>query len=119
VSGQQRLVALLYSVPLLCESLNSALENIAEVQAFPAGRDTVGLLRAIRPDAVVVDDANEAEEVRRWTKRDGMPLVHIAMRERKIRVFRNGVWEERPGTSAESIRNVLAESFYARAEDGA
>jgi hypothetical protein len=117
VSGPQPRVAVLYSIPLLCEALGSPLEDIAEVHVFPAGRDTLGLLRAVRPDAVVVDDADEAEAVRRWAKRHRTPLVHIALRERKIRVLRDGAWEESPGASAEAVRNALARSFYAR-KDG-
>ena len=116
MNTRQPLVAVLYSVPLLCEALDAALASIAEVRAFPAGRDSLGLLRAVRPDAVVVDDAGEAEAVRRWAKRHRLPLVHVELRERKIRVLRDGAWEECPGTSAESIRNVLARSFYGRSD---
>lgn len=116
--GQPR-IAVLYSVPLLCEALLSALENIAEVQTFPARRgDTVGLLRSVQPDAVVVDDADEADEAQRWTKRHHLPLVFISLRDRKIKVLRNGTWEESSGTSAESIRNVLAGSIYGRERGG-
>jgi hypothetical protein len=119
VSERQPFVAVLYSVPLLCEALSSALENIADVQAFPARRgDTVGLLRSVRPDAVVVDDPDEAEHARPWAKRHGIPLVYVVLRERKIRVLRNGGWEESPARSAESIRNVLAGSIYARGRGG-
>jgi hypothetical protein len=108
-------VAFIYSVPLLREELSSVLGDIAEVQSFPAGRgDTVGLLRSVQPDAVVVDNPEEAEEARPWTKRHGLPLVQIALSEQKVRVLRNGAWEESPGTSAESIRNVLAGSIYGR-----
>jgi hypothetical protein len=113
VSARQPLVAVLYSVPLLCEALISALENIAHVQAFPAGRgDTVGLLRSVRPDAVVVDDPDEAESARRWARRHRVPLIHVGLREQTISVLRNGGWEERPGATAESIRNALAGSLY-------
>ena len=99
--------------------MRSALENIADVHSFPAGRgDTVGLLRSIAPDAIVVDDPDEAESARRWARRHGVPLVHVVLRERKIRVLRNGGWEESPARSAESIRNVLAGSIYARERGG-
>jgi hypothetical protein len=108
-------VAVLYSVPLLCEALSAALENIAEVQSFPARRgDVIGLLRSLHPDAVVVDDADEAAAVRNWAKRHGMPLVHVSLREQKVRVLKNGDWEESAGASAESIRNALAASIYRR-----
>jgi hypothetical protein len=115
MSARQPLVALLYSVPLLCEALSSALDEIADVQAFPAGRgDTVGLLRSIRPDAIVVDDRDEAESARRWARRHHVPLVRVGLREQTIDILRNGDWDQRPCPTAESIRNALAESLYGR-----
>jgi hypothetical protein len=119
VSERQPFVAVVCSVPMLCEALSSALENIADVQAFPARRgDTVGLLRSVRPDVVVVDDPDEAESALPWAKRHGVPLLHVVLRERKIRVLRNGGWEESPARSAESLRNAVAGSIYARERGG-
>ena len=115
---RQPLVALLYSVPLLHEALRSTLDTIADVQAFPAGRDVAGLLRSVNPDAVVVDDSYEADKVQRWAKRHRTPVVHICLSDQTIRVLRNGEWNESTGTSVESIRNVLAGSLYGRG-DGA
>jgi hypothetical protein len=118
-SKRQPRVAVLYSVPLLCEALLAVLDDIAEVQTFPAGRgDTLGLLRCVRPDAVVVDDVAEAEAARPWTKRHERPLVHVALRDQKVRVLQDGAWVESPGASAEAIRNVLAGSIYGPSEDG-
>jgi hypothetical protein len=114
VSGSQPRVAVLYSVPILCEALDSALEDIAEVHTFRAGRDTLGLLRAVRPDAIIVDDRDEAEEARRWAKRHGMPVVHVSLQDRTIRTLRDGSWEEHGGVSAEAVRNALAACLYGR-----
>jgi hypothetical protein len=112
---RQPLVAFLYSVPLLHEALLSTLDSIAEMQAFPAGRgDVTGLLRSVNPDAIVVDDASEADQALAWANRYGMPLIHISLQDQKIRVLRNGTWEESPGTSAEAIRNTLAGSLWGR-----
>ena len=112
---RQPLVAVLYSVPLLCEAISSALDDIAEVRMFRASRgDTVGLLRSLRPDAVVVDHPAEAEEAREWSEEREIPLVHINLRERKIGVLRGGVWEESTGAGRESIRNIIAGAMYAR-----
>ena len=114
---RQPLVAFLYSVPLLHEALLSTLDNIADVEAFPAGRgDVTGLLRSVRPDAIVVDDPNEAAEARGWAKRHRLPLLHISLHERKLRLLCDGEWKESPATSAESIRNVLAASIYGRSD---
>ena len=117
--SMQPRVAVLYSVPLLCEALSCALDDIAEVQSFPAGRgDTVGLLRSLSPDAVVVDDPAEAEAARGWTKRHERPLVHVSLRDQKVRLLKDGAWVESPGTTAECIRNVLAGSIYGRKGEG-
>src|SRR5204863_6240898 len=105
----------LCTVPLVCEAVASALDGIAEVRIFPARRrDAVGLLSSVRPDAVVVDDPIDAAEARPWAESQDLPLVHICLRQRKLRVLRNGDWEETLGASAESIRNVVAGSMYAR-----
>jgi len=112
---RQPLVAVLYSVPLLCEAISSALDDIAEVRMFRASRgDTVGLLRSLRPDAVVVDHPREAAEAREWSEEREIPLVHINLRERKIGVLRAGDWEESAGAGRESIRNIIAGAMYAR-----
>ena len=61
-SREQPLIVLVCRVELLGEALRGALDEIAEVQMFRAGLgDTDGLLRSLRPDAVVVDDTAEAE----------------------------------------------------------
>jgi hypothetical protein len=112
---RQPLVAVLYRVPLLCEAIASALENVAEVRTFPARRgDTVGLLRSVRPDAVVVDDPIEAADVKGWAESNDVPLVEIRLQKQKIKVLRDGKWKESAGASAESIRNAIAGSLYAR-----
>lgn len=112
---RQPLVALLYSVPLLHEALLSTMDSIADIEAFPAGNgDVTGLLRSVKPDAVVVDDADEADAARSWAKRHRKPLIYVSLRDQKIRVLRDGRWEESAGTSTETIRNVLAGSLYGR-----
>ena len=112
---RQPLAAVLYSVPLLCEAIASALDNVAEVWTFPARRgDTVGLLRSIRPDAIVVDDPIEAADVKGWAELHDVPLVEICLQTQKIRVLQGGEWTESAGASAESIRNAVAGSLYAR-----
>jgi hypothetical protein len=114
-TGREPLVVVLYTVPLLCEAITSALDGIAQVRAFRAGsRDPVGLLSSVQPDAVVVDDPFEAAEARPWAESQDLPLVHICLRQRTIRVLRNGDWVESPGASTESIRNVVVGSMYAR-----
>jgi hypothetical protein len=113
--AREPLVAVLYSVPLLYEAISSSLDEIAEVHGFPARRsDPVGLLRALAPDAVVVDDPVEAEAVSVWAEEQDVPLVHVRLLERKLRLLRHGEWQESIGASADAIRNVIAGSLYAR-----
>jgi hypothetical protein len=113
--AREPLVAVLYSVPLLYEAISSSLDEIAEVHGFPARRgDPVGLLRALAPDAVVVDDPAEAEAVSGWAEEQDVPLVHVRLVERKLRLLRHGEWQESIGASADAIRNVIAGSLYAR-----
>lgn len=112
---QQPLVVVLYGVPLVCEAISSSLEGIAEVRGFPAHRgDPVGLLRALAPDAVVVDDPAEAAAVRGWAEENEIPLVHVRPRERKLRLLRDGEWLDSIGGSADTIRNAIAGALYAR-----
>jgi hypothetical protein len=109
------LVAVLYDVPLLGEAISSSLRDIAEVRGFPAGRgDSIGLLRVVLPDAVVVDDAGEAEAIRSWAESKDVSLVHVRLRERKIGVLRGGEWEESIGASVDAIRNAVVGALYAR-----
>jgi hypothetical protein len=115
-------VALLYRVPMLREALESTLDSVVELRAFPAGQnDVAGLLRSVKPDAVVVDDADEADAARGWAKRHHRPLVYISLRDHTIKVLRQGEWEESssPGAGAEAIRNVLAGSLYGAERNGA
>jgi hypothetical protein len=111
------LVAVLYSVPLLCEALSYSLDEFAEVLSFPAGHaDTAGLLRSVSPDAVIVDDPAEAEAARGWTKRHDRPLVHVSLRDQTVRVLQNGAWAESPGATVECVRNVLAGAIHGRGD---
>jgi hypothetical protein len=115
-SGRRRpLTAVLYRVPLLCEAITSALDDLADVWTFPARRgDSVGLIRSIHPDAIVVDDPIEAATVEGWAERHDVPVVEICLREQKVRVLQGGEWTESAGASAASIRNAIAGSLLAR-----
>jgi hypothetical protein len=110
-------VAVVCSVPLLHEALSAALENIAEVHAFPAdGGDICGLLRSLQPDAVVVDTAKEAEAAADFAREAHSTLVCVLLREQKLRVLQNGGWVEPDGDGAspEAIRNILVGGIFGR-----
>lgn len=116
-SGQP-LVAVLCAVPLLGEGLASVLDDIAEVRTLPAGRgDTDGLLRSLRPDAVVVDTDEEALAAEDYARASQAPLVHILLRDGKLRLFGLTGWVVRDegGASTEEIRNILVGGIFGHA----
>jgi hypothetical protein len=110
------LVAVVCRVPLLSEALAAALEGIADVRRFPAGRgDTDGLLRALDPDAVVVDTETEAHEAIPFVVEAHVPLVQVSLKERTLRTFEDGHWHEADvGASAEAIRNAVVRGIFGR-----
>jgi hypothetical protein len=106
-------------VPLLGEAMRSALE-FADVQTFAAsGGDLDGLVRWVRPDALIVDSAVAAEEAAGFTPEHELPVVYLSVDERMLRLYRRGVWEivvdNGEGPSPEAIRNVVAGALFARA----
>ena len=114
-AGERPVVVVLYCLPLMVEAISSSLEMIADVRGFPALQpDPVGLLNAVAPDAVVVDHGLEAAALRNWAQQENVPLVHVRLRERTIRILRHGGWEESIGASTEAIRNVIAGALFTR-----
>jgi hypothetical protein len=76
-------------VPLLAEALTAALEGIATVRRFPAERgDTAGLLRAVDPDAVVVDSEAEAHHAAVFARATDSALVHVSLYDQVLRITR-------------------------------
>jgi hypothetical protein len=107
------MVAAICAVPLLCEALSAALDGIAEVESFPAGRrDTDGLLRSLRPEGVVVDTRDAADDAEDYARDTDSPLIHVELSEARLRVLRDGSWKVIRDSSPESIRNVLVGSLY-------
>jgi hypothetical protein len=111
------LIAIVSGVPMLREALRNALDGIAEVKGFPAGGDTAGLLRSLRPDAVVVDSEDEAESVAAFARESNSPLVLVSYRDEVVKVLGDSGWEESDdvGVSPEGIRNVLVAGIFGRA----
>ena len=109
-------VAVFYRVPLVAEALTGAFEGMAEVRAFPANDgDTAGVLRWLRPDAVVVDDEGAAESAIPHVADEGGLLVHVSVFDGVVRVYKNG-WEvaDADGSSPDSIRNLVIGSLLRR-----
>jgi hypothetical protein len=121
-SSSLPLVAVVSVVPMLCEALSHALDGIAEVRGFPAGRgDTAGLLRSLRPQAVIVDSQEEADEAADFAREADAPLVFVSYPDESLRVLKEDGWhrpeETRP--SPEAIRNVVVGGLFGRVSKGA
>ena len=115
-------VAVVCVVPLLGEAVRSALE-FADVQTFAArGGDLDGLLRWLRPDVLIVDSDEIAEQAKGFAGEHELPVLHVGVEERVLRLYRSGVWEtithHDDGPTAESVRNVVAGALFAPAPSG-
>lgn len=115
----QPFVAVLTQVPLVTEVIVNALGEIADVRAFASrGGDTVGLLRSLGPDAIVVDDVEQAEPAAEYARVAGIPVLYLSLRERKLLVLDGEGWRiEADDPSTESLRNALAGAMYGRARE--
>ena len=110
------LVAVVSRVPILSEGVALALGDVAEVRIFPADGDMSGLLTSVRPDAVVVDDAVQAEQALVFARDEGAPLLHISLQDRRLRIYGRDGWQESAdeGASPEGIRNAIAGALYGK-----
>ena len=111
------LVAVVCAVPLLGEAMQSALD-FAEVRTFSAGGgDLIGLVRWLRPDALIVDTVDGAEEATRVARDAQVPVLHVSIQENSLRFCRDGRWEtvdEGEAPTPDAIRNVVAGALFAR-----
>jgi len=115
--GQPRtlpLVAVLYDVPLFAESLDGVFDGFADVQAFPSGPHAGGLLRWIRPDALIVEGA-DAGFAFEFARAEGVPLVHVRLRGNpRLTVLAGGASQaEDIDVSPSAIRNAILGSLVA------
>ena len=114
MSGMQPLVAVVSRVPLLSEGIAAALADVAEVRLFAANGGTDGLLRSVRPDAIIVDDRAQAEDSTPFAREAGTPLFHISLRDGHFQVLGIDGWSDGDGASPEAIRNAVAGALYGR-----
>jgi hypothetical protein len=110
-------VAVLCRVPIVAEALAGAFEGMAEVRIFPSnGGNTAGVLRWLRPDAVVVDDEHAAASAAPYAVTEGGLLVHVSVQDGAVRVFTGEGWEiaDVDGSSPDAIRNLVIGSLLRR-----
>lgn len=115
-AAAQPLVAFVCRAPVLSEALAASLALVADVRSFPAGRpDPEGLVRALRPDALVVDDGDEAERLAPYARAARTPLVLIAAESDELRVLGTEGWDVVDhGDGIEGIRNLLVAQLFGR-----
>ena len=114
--GVKPFVIVLSHVPFVTGAIVDALEGIAEAHTFATkSGDTVGLLRSLRPDAIVVDGPGAAEEAAKYARAADVPLVYIDLLEHKLCALERDGWRDVAGRpSSGSLRNTLAEAIYQR-----
>ena len=111
------IVFVVCATPLLYEALAESLRGLATLHEIPTGRaDLTGLLRSVHADAFVVDSPADAAELTELARELHVPLLEVALRERKVRILREDAWAEHEGAggSAEAIRNLLAAEIFGR-----
>ena len=108
------LIAVICTVPLLEEAMLAAVGDVTTVRSFPAGRDTTGLLSWLRPDGIVVDSDEEAENALPFARERDITLLHVSFTRRKLRVLRDGEWEELEELTAapETVRNIIVGGIF-------
>ncbi len=117
---RQPIVLVVSATPLLYEALADSMRGFATLHEIPANRpDLIGLLRALHFDALVVDTPTEVGEIEALARELRRPLLHILLRERKVRVLRDDGFEvfDEAGASAESIRNLLVGEIFPHTGD--
>jgi hypothetical protein len=107
-SRTRPLIAVLSGVPLFVEAMTAAFAGIADIQVI-SSRDIEahGLLRAFRPDAVIVEGA-PGEFVD-----EGLPGVQVDLQARTVSARRGAEWHVlNVELSPEAIRNVAVAALY-------
>ena len=110
-------IAILCRVPLVAEALTGAFEGMAEVRSLPThGGDTAGVLRWLRPDAVIVDDERAAESAAPYVSTEGGLLVHVSVADGTVRLFQDEAWQiaDVDGSTPDAIRNLVIGSLMRR-----
>lgn len=117
VEREEPLVVAVVAVPLLGEAMTAALEGVAECKVIPARQPELGgLLKSLQPDAIVVDDDEEAAVAATYARFARVPVIRVSLAEARVQVLEDGVWvrPEEHDASPETIRNLVAAGIYGR-----
>ena len=117
VEREEPLVVAVVAVPLLGEAMTAALEGLAECTVIPARQPELGgLLKSLQPDAIVVDDEEEAAVAATYARFARVPGIRVSIRDSRVQVLEDGIWirPEEHDASPETIRNLVAAGIYGR-----
>ena len=117
IAREAPLVAAVCSVPLLGEALSGALYGLAECKIIPARQPELGgLLKSLQPDAIVVDDEDEAAVAAAYARFARVPVIRVSLRQGRVQLLQDGGWvaPEQHDASPETIRNLVAGGIYGR-----
>lgn len=104
------LVAVVYTVPLLCE----ALAELADVQTFRSGLGTASLLASLRPSVVIVDSDADAAVARAYAAQSRATAIHVSLVDNVVRVLRDGEWSagDAGASSPDAVRACVASNLF-------
>jgi hypothetical protein len=104
------LIVAITDLPLFYQAVAGSLREFATVHALaPAGGDTSAVLRAINPDAVIVDNARDARAAAEAAREAGIRVIHLSPDESVLRLFDEEGWTEHglPPMASEAFEGVL------------
>jgi hypothetical protein len=104
------LIVTITDLPLFYYAIAGSLRDFATVHALaPAGCDTGAVLRAINPDAVIVDNARDARAAADAAREAGIRVIHLSPDESVLRLFDEDGWTERglPPMASDAFESVL------------
>ena len=107
------------AVPLPCSTCgrgaDRGIRRHGGGAALPThGGDTAGVLRWLRPDAVIVDDGERAaESAAPYVSTEGGLLVHVSVADGTVRLFQDESWQiaDVDGSTPDAIRNLVIGSL--------
>jgi hypothetical protein len=104
------LVVTISDFPIFYEAVAGSLSDRATVQSLqPVGGDTETVLKAIAPDAVIVDNVRDAQAAAAAAVEQGFRIVHVSSEEATLRVLGARGWSEQdlPSMGSDAFRNIL------------
>jgi hypothetical protein len=111
------LVVAITDTPMFYEAMAETLADQGCVHRLrPGGGDTEIVLRALDPDAVIVDSRRSASEARKSALKRGIPLIHIDSDGAVLRVLTANGWREHslPQKTSEALQSLLLATVLGR-----